>query len=242
MIVVENLTKYFDSSKVLDGITLQIKDGDFFCIIGSSGQGKSVFLQHLIGLLKPDSGYVAINGINITELSEKKLLKVRREFGYLFQESALFDYMNVYDNLALRIREHTKVSEKHIRQLIQEALREVELDESDVSDKFPVQLSGGMKKRAALARAIILKPKILFCDEPTSGLDSSTGLTIAKLIAKICKELSTTTVVVSHDVRNFFPLADMIAVINEGKIIAVGNRKEMEHSKNPVIKKLLLKD
>ena len=241
MITITSLTKYFDTQKVLDDINLQIKDGEFFCLIGSSGQGKSVFLQHLIGLLKPDSGSININGLNIVKLKENQLLKIRRDFGYLFQEGALFDYMNVYDNLALRIRELTDMKEDKINNLIRDVLNKVELKEKEIEKKFPPQLSGGMKKRVGVARAIILKPKILFCDEPTGGLDPYTGLTISKLIFKICKELHTTTLVVSHDVRNFFPLADRIAVIEKGSIVAVGNKEEIENSGNQIIKKLLLK-
>lgn len=241
MITITSLTKYFDTQKVLDDINLQIKDGEFFCLIGSSGQGKSVFLQHLIGLLKPDSGSININGLNIVKIKERQLLKIRRDFGYLFQEGALFDYMNVYDNLALRIRELTDMKEDKINNLIRGVLDKVELKEKGIEKKFPPQLSGGMKKRVGVARAIILKPKILFCDEPTGGLDPYTGLTISKLIFKICKELHTTTLVVSHDVRNFFPLADRIAVIEKGSIVAVGNKEEIENSGNQIIKKLLLK-
>ncbi len=241
MITITSLTKYFDTQKVLDDINLQIKDGEFFCLIGSSGQGKSVFLQHLIGLLKPDSGSININGLNIVKIKERQLLKIRRDFGYLFQEGALFDYMNVYDNLALRIRELTDMKEDKINNLIRDVLNKVELKEKGIEKKFPPQLSGGMKKRVGVARAIILKPKILFCDEPTGGLDPYTGLTISKLIFKICKELHTTTLVVSHDVRNFFPLADRIAVIEKGSIVAVGNKEEIENSGNQIIKKLLLK-
>ena len=242
MITVSGLTKYFDSQKVLDDVDLQIKDGEFFCLIGSSGQGKSVFLQHLIGLFKPDNGSININGVNIVQLKERQLLNIRSEFGYLFQESALFDYMNVYDNLALRIREHTTISEEQISKLIEDVLDKVELREKGVEKKFPPQLSGGMKKRVGVARAIILKPKILFCDEPTSGLDPYTGLAISRLIFKICRELHTTTVVVSHDVGNFFPIADRIAVIEQGSIIAVGKKEDVENSNNLVIRKLLLKN
>jgi len=241
MITVSGLTKYFSNQKVLDDVNLQIKDGEFFCLVGSSGQGKSVFLQHLIGLLKPDSGSININGVNIVKLRENELLKMRGDFGYLFQEGALFDYMNVYDNLALRIRELTDMKEENIKILIRDALDKVELNEQEIEKKFPPQLSGGMEKRVGVARAIILKPHILLCDEPTGGLDPYTGLTISKLIFKICKELHTTTVVVSHDVSNFFPLADRIGVIEKGHIVAVGSKEEIENSDSQIVKKLLLK-
>ena len=240
MIDIQHLTKYFDHNKVLDDISLEIKKGEFFCLMGGSGAGKSVFLKHLIGLLKPDSGSVNIDGQNITGLGEDELLDIRRNFGYLFQEDTLFDYMNVYDNLALPIREHTKKDEDEIARMIKEALLEVEL--KDVELKFPSELSGGMKKRINLARAIILRPQILLCDEPTSGLDPSTGLAIARLILKICRQLNTTTVVVSHDVNNFFNIADRIAIINEGRIIALGKKNEIENSSEAPVKKFLLKN
>jgi phospholipid/cholesterol/gamma-HCH transport system ATP-binding protein len=241
MIKIEHLTKYFDGQKVLDDINLELKEGEFFCLVGSSGQGKSVFLQHLIGLLKPDAGSISIDGVDIVKLREEKLLEIRRKFGYLFQEGALFDYMSVYDNLALRIREHTQMNEDEINDLITAALDEVELRDKDVKAKFPSQLSGGMKKRVGIARAIILKPKILFYDEPTSGLDPYTGKAISKLILKICRELKTLTVVVSHDVATFFPIADRIAVIEKGSIIAVGTKQEIENSSDPNVKRLLLR-
>lgn len=239
MIKIENLTRYFDHLKVLDDISLEIKKGEFFCLMGGSGAGKSVFLKHLIGLLKPDSGSVNIDGQNVTGLGEDELLDIRRNFGYLFQEDTLFDYMDVYDNLALSIREHTKKREDEISGMIKEALEEVEL--KDIESKFPSELSGGMKKRINLARAIILRPRILLCDEPTSGLDPSTGLAIARLILKICRQLNTTTVVVSHDVNNFFNIADRIAIIDQGRIVALGRKEEIENSNQAAVRKFLLK-
>ncbi|MFC1593778.1 ABC transporter ATP-binding protein [Candidatus Omnitrophota bacterium] len=240
MIQVTNLCKSFDSHKVLDNITLKIFEGELFCLMGTSGQGKSVFLQHLIGLLKPDIGTIEIDDIDITKLPEKKLLELRKNFGYLFQEGALFDYMDVYDNLALPLREHTRKSEQEISALIHHVLKEVELVNAET--KYPIQLSGGMRKRVGLARAIILNPKIFFCDEPTSGLDPATGKAISRLIYKLCRELHATTVIVSHDVNNFLPLADRAAIIDEGKIIAVGTKEELEKSSLAKVSHFLLKD
>ncbi|MFH1202471.1 MAG: ATP-binding cassette domain-containing protein [Candidatus Omnitrophota bacterium] len=240
MIRIENLTKSFNHHKILDGISLQIKDAEFFCLMGASGQGKTVFLKHLIGLLKPDSGSVNIEGKDIAGFNESQLLLIRRNFGYLFQEDTLFDFMDVYDNLALPIREHTKKSEDEISALINTALEEVEL--KGIEHKSTQELSGGMKKRVNLARAIILKPKILFCDEPTAGLDPATGLAIARLILKLCRQLHTTTVVVSHDVNNFFNIADRIAIIEQGRIVALGRKEDIEKSQEPSVKRFLLKD
>ncbi len=238
MIKISNLTKYFDGHRVLDNVNLEIKDGEFFCLMGASGEGKTVFLQHVIGLLKADTGSVNIDGIDITKLAESKQLRLRRNFGYLFQEGALFDYMDVYDNLALPVREHTEKTEEEIKKMINDVLSKVELE--NVESKFPRQLSGGMRKRVGLARAIILKPKILLCDEPTAGLDPATGLAIARLILKICRDLNTTTLVVSHDVKNFFSIADRIAIINKGSIIAIGTKDEIKNSNNPILERFLL--
>ncbi|MFC1704434.1 ABC transporter ATP-binding protein [Candidatus Omnitrophota bacterium] len=240
MIKVSHVHKHFNSHKVLDDVSLEIKEGELFCLMGASGQGKSVFLQHLIGLLKPDSGMIEIDGVDITKQPEKRLLDLRSNFGYLFQEGALFDYMDVYDNLALPIRVHTHKTEEEIGKLIRNVLQEVELQ--GVELKYPSELSGGMRKRVGLARAIILNPEIFFCDEPTSGLDPATGKAISKLIHKLCREFNATTVVVSHDVQNFLPLADRMAIIDRGKIIAVGTRAEIAASSNPIVQHFILKD
>jgi phospholipid/cholesterol/gamma-HCH transport system ATP-binding protein len=238
MIQIKNLIKYFDGKKVLDDINLNINTGQFFTLMGGSGQGKSVFLQHIIGLLKPDKGSIYIDGQDIVPLKEKNLLEIRRNFGYLFQEGALFDYMNIYDNLALPVREHTTKDDREISILIKKALEEVEL--SGIEQKFPSQLSVGMRKRVGLARAIILQPKLLLCDEPTSGLDPATGYAISCLILKLCRELKTTTIVVTHDVINFFDISDCIAIIHEGRIAAIGTKDEIRKSEDELIRRFVI--
>lgn len=238
MIEIKHLAKYFDGHKVLDDINLDIQTGQFFTLMGGSGQGKSVFLQHVIGLLKPDRGAILINERDIVPLSEDELLEIRRKSGYLFQEGALFDYLNVFDNLALPIREHTPTAEPQIKSMVKKALDEVEL--KGIELKFPEQLSVGMRKRVALARAIILQPQLLLCDEPTAGLDPGTGASIARLILKLCRELNTTTVVVTHDVNNFFDISDRIAIIQAGKIIAVGSQADIRKSQDPLVKRFIL--
>lgn len=234
-IEIKNLVKYFDGKKVLDDINLKIDKGIFFTLMGVSGQGKTVFLQHVIGLLKPSQGSIIIDGQNIVGLRERELLDIRRNAGYLFQEGALFDYLNVYDNLALPIREHTKIDEQEISKMIRVALEEVELEA--VEEKFPSQLSVGMRKRVALARAIILKPRLLLCDEPTAGLDPATGFAISRLILKLCRELKTTTLVVTHDIMNFFDISDKIGIIHDGRIVAIGTQEEIRKAEDPLIKR-----
>ena len=207
--------------------------------MGSSGEGKTVFLQHIIGLLKPDSGSVIIDGVDITKLPENELLKIRRNFGYLFQEGALFDFMDVYENLALPLREHGITDKNTIDKTIDDILMKVEL--GNVKSKFPRQLSGGMKKRVGLARAIILKPKLLLCDEPTSGLDPASSSAISKLILKMCRDLKTTTVVVTHDVNNFFEIADRIAILSNSKIVALGTSQELSRSHDTLVENFFLR-
>ncbi|MBU2540348.1 MAG: ATP-binding cassette domain-containing protein [Candidatus Omnitrophica bacterium] len=237
MIEIKNLTKSFDGYLVLDNISLKVDTGGFFTLMGGSGQGKSVFLQHIIGLLKPDSGTIFIDSQDVTGLSENELLALRSDAGYLFQEGALFDYLNIFDNLALPIREHTKKEEGEILKMVEAALSEVELE--GIAEKFPVQISVGMRKRVALARAIILRPKILLCDEPTAGLDPATGYSISRLILKLCHELNTTTIVVTHDCLNFFDISGSIAIIHAGKILAVGNQEEIKSSQDPIVRKFI---
>jgi phospholipid/cholesterol/gamma-HCH transport system ATP-binding protein len=207
--------------------------------MGESGSGKTVFLQHLIGLLKPDTGKVEIDGRNIVPLPERELLKIRKGMGYLFQEGALYDFMNVFENLAFPLEEHTLLSREKIRDKVNEVLNEVGLQGAE--EKYPSQLSGGMKKRAALARAIILDSKILFCDEPTSGLDPQRSRDISDLILAISQKFGSTTVVTSHDITNSFRIADRLALLKDGEIVAVGTARELEASQNIELKKFLLK-
>ena len=237
MIEVSGLCKRIDGQSILDNISLDINEGEIMVILGASGAGKSIFLQHLIGLIKPDHGKIIINAIDITKLSEKQLLTVRKNIGYLFQEGALYDSMTVYENLAFPLEEHTNYSSKEIANRIENILSRVELQGTE--DKYPVQLSGGMKKRAALARAVILGSRILFCDEPTSGLDPIRSQDISDLIKTIARELHCTTVITSHDINNSFRIADRVELIHQGKLIATGTEKELKHSKDPFIKRFV---
>jgi phospholipid/cholesterol/gamma-HCH transport system ATP-binding protein len=240
MIKVEHLVKSFAGQRVLDDVNLTVERGELVAVMGESGSGKTVFLQHLIGLLTPDSGKVEIEGKNIVGLSERELLRLRKNMGYLFQEGALYDFMNVFENLAFPLQEHTDLKKKEIAVKVRQALSEVGL--SDAGEKFPSQLSGGMKKRAALARAVILGSHILFCDEPTSGLDPTRSRDISDLIRGISRKYNSTTVITSHDIENSFRIADRLAIIHDGKIVAFGKRQELESSSNSAVRKFLLKE
>jgi len=237
VIKINDLHKTFASQKVLDGVNLEIKRGEITVIIGKSGGGKSVLMKHLIGLLKPDSGEIWIEGSDITKLNEKDLYEVRKKFGMLFQEAALFDSMNVIDNVAFPVREHTKLPEKEILRMAQERLRNVGLAGFD--SKMPSELSGGMRKRVGLARALILAPDIILFDEPTSALDPITALTILDLIKETQERFQKTYVVISHDILGMFRIAHKVAMLYNGRIIEFGTPKEIRQSKKEEIKEFL---
>ncbi len=237
MIEVSHLMKRFNGQMVLEDINLSVAEGELLVILGNSGAGKSVLLQHLIGLMKPDEGTVSIDGQDITKLSEQQLLQVRKKIGYLFQEGALYDFMNVYENVAFPLEEHAHLDEKQISLKVKNVLQTVGL--SDVGGKFPSELSGGMKKRAALARAVILDSKIIFCDEPTSGLDPILSRDISDLICHIARQLNCTTVITSHDIKNSLRIADRLALVHEGRLIAAGTKQEFKSSKDPLVQEFI---
>jgi len=225
-----NLHKSFGLQKVLNGINLEIEKGKTTVIIGKSGGGKSVLLKHLIGLIKPDEGEIWINGADITRLKEKDLNEIRINFGMLFQEAALFDSMDVYDNVAFPLREHTKKSEKEIERIVEDKLKQVGL--LRFGDKMPSELSGGMRKRVGLARALALDPETILFDEPTSALDPIISLTILDLIKETQTNLHKTYVVISHDIMGMFRIADRVALLSDGKIIEYGTPIDIRKSRN----------
>jgi len=227
-----NLHKSFGQQKVLNGINLEIEKGKTTVIIGKSGGGKSVLLKHLIGLIKPDEGEIWVNSTDITRLREKELNAIRIKFGMLFQEAALFDSMDVYDNVAFPLREHTKKSEKEIERIVEEILKQVGL--LRFSDTKPSELSGGMRKRVGLARALSLDPETILFDEPTSALDPIISLTILDLIKETQTNLHKTYVVISHDIMGMFRIADRVALLSDGKIIEYGTPNEIRQSRNEV--------
>ena len=232
-----DVEKSFGKQKVLKQVNLNIFEGRTTIIVGESGQGKSVILKHILGLLKPDNGKVLVYGENITGMRKKELERIRSIFGVLFQSVALFDSLTVFENVALPLRERTKLSEDEIRKEVSEKLKMVDLVGSD--DKYPAQLSGGMKKRVGLARALQLNPKIVLFDEPTTGLDPVRTEEIYRLFDSTQKKLQYTAIIVSHDVPKIFKLADYIAVLHDGLIQEVLPPEELQRSENPVIQAFL---
>jgi len=237
MIKLADLRKSFGKQKVLDGLDLEIEAGKTTVIIGRSGGGKSVLLKHIIGLLRPDSGEVLIDGVDITKLGDRDLNEIRKKFGMLFQEAALFDSMTVGENVAFPLREHTRMKEREIRETVADRLHAVGL--TGVEGKMPSELSGGMRKRVGLARAIAMHPQIVLFDEPTTGLDPVMTEAINRLIIDTQKQFHFTCVVISHDIQSIFEIADRIAMLYEGKIIEYGTPEEIRASRNPVIVQFL---
>ncbi len=233
IIDIQDLVTYYGNRKVLDGINLQVQAGETMTILGRSGCGKSTLLRHIIGLSKPSSGKIIINGHDVTNFSEEEMLPIRRKTGMLFQGSALFNSMTVGDNVALTLREHTKLEEPTIKIMTRMKLDQVGL--AGFEDFMPAQLSGGMKKRAALARAIAMDPEILFCDEPSAGLDPIVAVGIDHLIMKLKKAFQMTIVIVTHEMESVNLISDRVALLDSGKIIALGSVDELRKNDNPKI-------
>ncbi|MFB3895687.1 MAG: ABC transporter ATP-binding protein [bacterium] len=237
MIELKNIYKKLGKKEVLRGVDLQINAEETMVIIGGSGEGKSVILKHMIGLMKPDQGEVFIDNENITQLTHTELNRVRSKFGMLFQYAALFDSMNVRENVGFALYEHTKLSEEKISQIVKEKLELVHL--SGIESMMPAELSGGMKKRVGLARAIARDPKIILYDEPTTGLDPIHADMINNLIIELKERLKVTSVVVTHDMKSAFKIADRIAMLYKGKIIAIGKAKEFENPTDPLVRQFV---
>lgn len=228
MIKVVNLYKKFKDRVVLHNINLEVNKGETLVIIGGSGSGKSTLLKLLIGLLRPDGGQIFIDDKEISHMTEEQLDKIRLNMGMVFQYSALFDSMNVGENVSFGLREHSKLSTEQIDKIVEEKLNLVEL--SGFANYMPNELSGGMKKRVSLARAIAFEPQILLYDEPSSGLDPVTSAKIDELIVQMQKLLGVTSVVVTHDMKSAFYIADRIAMLYQGKMIAIGTPEEIRNS------------
>ena len=227
------VSKRFGRQVVLDKVDLQIHEGESLVIIGASGSGKSVMLKHMVGLLQPDEGEVWFDGERIDQLPERKLAAIREQFGFLFQMGALFDSMNIEDNVAFPLVQHTNKSKEEISRLVDEKLRLVGLPE--VRKKMPAELSGGQRKRVALARAIALGPRVILYDEPTTGLDPIRSDVINELIIRLQKELKVTSVVVTHDMHSAFKIADRIVMLNEAHLIFDGTPQEVRESEDPIV-------
>ncbi len=236
-IVVKDLSKSFGDRKVLKDISFDVYEGEIFIIMGGSGSGKSTTIKHIIGLLQPDSGSIEIDGVDITKLSKKELIEFRRKLGYLFQEGALFDSLKVWENVGFYYLENTSMSEKEIKEIAMEKLSLVGL--KGVEDLYPSQLSGGMRKRVSLARAISTNPEIVLYDEPTSGLDPITSAMIDNLILNLRNTLGMTSIVVTHDLATAFDIGDRIAFIHKGVIYAIGTPEEIKNSPDPLVQQFI---
>lgn len=237
IIELSGVYKSFGEQKVLDGLDARIPRDRVSVIIGRSGGGKSVLLKHVIGLMKPDEGKVTVDGEDIVPMGERRLNTVRRKFGLLFQDAALFDSMSVVENVAFPLKEHTNKSRGEISDVVEAKLGQVGL--SGMGDKMPSELSGGMRKRVGLARALALDPTIVLFDEPTSGLDPVMSAAINELILKTQQELKTTCVVISHDISATMAIAHGIYMLYQGKIIARGSPEEIERSEDPVVRQFI---
>jgi phospholipid/cholesterol/gamma-HCH transport system ATP-binding protein len=232
-----NVTRAFGERKILDGLSLSVDKGETLVIIGRSGCGKSVFLKHIIGLLRPDSGQVKIDGTDTAGFSGKEMNALRLRFGMLFQFSALFDSLTVGENVGFNLIEHTALSPKEIGIRVEESLELVGL--KGIQELKPSELSGGMKKRVALARAICMRPEILLYDEPTTGLDPIMADAINELIIELQKKLNVTSVAVTHDMVSAYKIASRIAMMYQGRIIQVGVPGEIRDSKDPVVRQFI---
>jgi len=237
MIEIINLCKNFGEHKVLDNLNLTINTGETTVIIGRSGCGKSVLLKHIIGILKPDSGQVIVDGKDVTKLSSKELNAVRMKFGMLFQGAALFDSLNVWENVGFGLLEHAHTSKKEILTRVSECLNLVGL--GGIEDLKPAELSGGMRKRVGLARAICMKPEIILYDEPTTGVDPIMGDAINNLIMELHDKLKVTSIAVTHDMISAYKIADKVAMLYNGKIITVGTPDEIKSTEDPVVKQFI---
>ena len=237
MIVVDQITKSFNDQKVLNGVCLEIKSGSVTSLMGRSGAGKSVLLKLMIGLEKPDSGRILVDDKDIVSCNLKQLNQIRVHFGVLFQEGALFDSLTVSENVAFPLRERTRLSNSEISEIVDSYLDQVGL--LSHGHKFPSELSGGMRKRVGLARALITKPAVVFFDEPTSGLDPITKSAIYRLIEKTHAQREMTYVIISHDIRGVMDISDEIMVLNDGLIMARGKPDELRESDDPLVRQFL---
>jgi len=240
MIKVVDLHKTFRDQTVLKGINLELETGKVTTIIGGSGSGKTVLLKHLNALLRPDRGSVLVDGEDITRLGDRDLNEIRRKFGVLFQGAALLDSMTLYDNVAFPLREKSRLTESEIQKRVEERLAQVGL--AGMGYKYPAEVSGGMKKRAGLARALAMEPEIVLFDEPTTGLDPVLGKSIHELIRKMHATFGFTGVIVSHDIPEVFKISDRVAMLANGVIVEAGATEEFLGSRNPVVRQFLQAD
>jgi len=237
MIEIKDLHKSFGGLTVLRGVNLTVEKGESMTVIGGSGSGKSVLIKHIIGLLFPDKGEVIVDGQVLNELEEFGLNELRKKFGMLFQGAALFDSLTVWENVGFPLKQHTKQSDKEIRKIATEKLALVGL--KDVEDKMPSELSGGMKKRVGLARAICMDAEIILYDEPTTGLDPITSDAINDLIVDLRKKLGVTSVAITHDMQSAYKISDRIAMLYKGEIQEIGTPDQIRNTTNPIVRQFI---
>ena len=234
MIEIRGLTKSLGGRKVLDNVTCTIEQRKTTVFIGPSGVGKTVLIKHIVGLLEPDAGEILVDGVDITKLGEHALYEIRMKFGMLFQDAALFDSMTVFENVAFPLRHHTRKKDKEIEEIVERKLRQVGMP--GIGAKMPAELSGGMRKRVGLARALALDPEIVLFDEPTSGLDPVMADTVDKLIKQTQQDLGITFIVISHDIPSTFQIAHNIGMLYQGRLIEYGPKDQIQNSKNPILR------
>lgn len=237
MIELKNIHKSFEGKYVLRGTDLEVKKGESLVVIGGSGSGKSVLIKHIIGLLWPDQGTVKIDSMDISTLDEDGLSEIRKKFGMLFQAAALFDSMKVWENVGFGLKRHTDMKDVEIKEIAVQKLKMVGL--VNVEDLMPSELSGGMRKRVGLARAIALEPDILLYDEPTTGLDPIMAAAIDELIIEMKEKLDITSVTITHDMKSAYKIADTIAMLYNGVIIETGSPDEIENSSNEIVRQFV---
>ncbi len=237
MIKLKGLWQSFGDNQVLKGLDLDIERGETIVVIGQSGCGKSVLLKTIVGLLIPDEGDVVIDNVSLKRIKKRELYEIRKKIGMVFQSSALFDSLSVWENVGLGLIEHSRMKREEIRQIAREKLDLVGL--SDVEDMFPAELSGGMKKRVGIARAIAMDPEFVFYDEPTTGLDPIIADRINNLIIELQKKLKTTTAAVTHNMTSAYKIADRIAMLHDGRIIFDGTPEEVQNTENPFVKQFI---
>jgi phospholipid/cholesterol/gamma-HCH transport system ATP-binding protein len=237
LIQLTNVHKSFGPKKVLQGFSLEVEDGEAMVIIGYSGTGKSVAIKHIVGLLQPDEGQVIVDELEVPKLSRRDLYELRSHIGYVFQFAALFDSLSIGENVAMGLRKQGKLSAAEIEQRVHDVLELVDLP--NVQDRFPAELSGGMRKRVGLARAIALRPKYILYDEPTTGLDPVTSAVIDELMVRMREKLGVTSIVITHDMRSAFRVGTRIAMLYEGRIRQVGTVDEIRNTKDPIVRQFV---
>ncbi|MFY9142321.1 ABC transporter ATP-binding protein [Sulfuricurvum sp.] len=239
MILFENITKSFGKREILKGVNLEIEKGKTTVIFGVSGGGKSTIIKHLVGLLKPDSGTITIDGIRIDNADEITLREIRKKVGFLFQSGALFDSMNIRENVAFPMLEHQKLTPEELERKIDEKLTMVGLDPKVVKSLYPEELSGGMRKRVGLARTLALEPEVILYDEPTSGLDPVTSDFITQMINRLRDEMGMTSILISHDISESFKAGDNYAMLFDGVIVEAGDKESFKNSTNAVVQQFI---